>query len=104
MDDTQFTHYILCNSYLREVVDGVCYQSPIGNNLFVITNKNKVVYIGLSQTPCRWEPFHGIGVMECCIMYVVVHTVAVHQIAIYENTREEACLRSSTTNVDFNSL
>lgn len=72
MDDTQMNHHIMCNSYLREVVDGVCYQGPIGNNLFVITNKHKVVYIEISQTPCRWVPFHVIGVMECCIMYVVM--------------------------------
>ena len=38
----------MCISYLREVVDDICYQGSIKNNLFVITNMGKV---GASNFP-----------------------------------------------------
>ena len=35
----------MCTSYLREGTNDVGYQTLIGNNLFVTTNKGKVAYM-----------------------------------------------------------
>ena len=35
----------MCTPYLYEVANDVCFQKSIENNIFVITNKGKVVYI-----------------------------------------------------------
>lgn len=38
-------HQIMCTSCFCKVVDDVCHDGQSEKNLFVITNKGKVVYI-----------------------------------------------------------
>ena len=40
----KMTHYTICTSYLYEADNDIFIKRSIRNNLFVITNKSKVVY------------------------------------------------------------
>lgn len=55
----------LC-AFLIYAEDDLCYKRSIGNNVFIIIDRPKIAYIWPHQTPPRWKPHNGTGVIECC--------------------------------------